>query len=143
MLKVLVKGFALDQVTKSPIILLEAQKLKGVLPIWIGPGEASAIAVSHTGTDYERPLPHDLLRLCLDGFGIKHLRTEITGLAGNTFHARMWLLRENEYVSLDCRPSDGIAVALRSKADIFVDKTLFESQKQMIDSDELWEPEKD
>ncbi|MBN2171906.1 MAG: bifunctional nuclease family protein [Candidatus Krumholzibacteriota bacterium] len=132
MLRVTVRGFALDEVSKSPIVLLQPVGREEVMPIWIGPSEASSIALSLSGEQYDRPLTHDLLRLVLDGLAVQHQRTEIVRLENNTFFARVLLRQRNDYVSVDCRPSDGIAVALRTRAEIFVDKELFEAQKQII-----------
>lgn len=132
MLRVTVRGFALDEVSKSPIVLLQPVGREEVMPIWIGPSEASSIALSLSGEQYDRPLTHDLLRLVLDGLTVQHQRTEIVRLENNTFFARILLRQRNDYVSVDCRPSDGIAIALRTQAEIFVDKELFEAQKQII-----------
>lgn len=131
-----VKGFALDEVSKSPILLLQPHEGNEVMPIWIGPSEASAIALSLSEAEYERPLTHDLLRLVLDGLAARHLRTVVTRLDGNTFHARILVEQRGDFLSVDCRPSDGIAVAMRTGADIFVTRELFDSQKQRLRSRE-------
>ncbi len=132
LLRMEVKGFALDEVSKSPILLLHHEDGEAVMPIWIGPSEASAIALSLSGAEYERPLTHDLLARVLDGLAARHLHTVITGLEGSTFQANMLLKEQGDYLSIDCRPSDGIAVALRTGADIFVERELFDSQKQRL-----------
>ena len=132
LLEVKVKGFALDEVSKSPIVLLQPEGSEDVMPIWIGPNEASSIALALSGAEYERPLTHDLLKLVLDGLEVDHQRTEITRLESNTFFARLLLRRDAEVIAVDCRPSDGIAIALRSGAEIMVDRGLFEAQKQRI-----------
>jgi hypothetical protein len=141
LLEVKVKGFALDEVSKSPIVLLQPEGSEDVMPIWIGPNEASAIALALSGADVERPLTHDLLKLVLDGLEVSHQRTEITRLENNTFFARILLRHDAEILAVDCRPSDGIAVALRSGADILVDEELFDAQKQRIRSREEDKPE--
>jgi uncharacterized protein len=146
LLRMEVKGFALDEVSKSPILLLHPTGEEAVMPIWIGPSEASAIALSLSGAEYERPLTHDLLARLLDGLGARHLRTVVTGLEGSTFQASMLLKERGDYLSVDCRPSDGIAVALRTGAEIFVERELFESQKQRLrprEEDEGEEPPDD
>jgi bifunctional DNase/RNase len=132
LLPVQVKGFVLDKASQSPIVLLQPEDTEEVMLIWIGPSEAHSIALLLSGAKYERPLTHDLLKLALDGLDARHRRTEITHLESNTFFARVLLQRGNDFISIDCRPSDGIAMALRSEADIFVDRELFESQKQVI-----------
>ncbi len=132
LLAVSVKGFALDEASKSPIVLLQPEGRDEVMPIWIGPSEASSIALSLSGAEYERPLTHDLLKLVLSGLEVRHQRTEITRLESNTFFARILLQKGSDYVSVDCRPSDGIALALRNEAEIYINRELFESQKQLI-----------
>ena len=132
LLPVQVKGFVLDKVSQSPIVLLQPEDTEEVMLIWIGPSEAHSIALLLSGAKYERPLTHDLLKLALDGLEAKHRRTEITHLENNTFFARVLLQKGSDFISIDCRPSDGIAMALRSEADIYVDRELFESQKQVI-----------
>ena len=141
LLRMEVKGFALDEVSKSPILLLQPPEGEEVMPIWIGPNEASAIALSLSGAEYERPLTHDLLGRVIDGLGARHLRTVVTRLDGNTFHARILLEERGDYLSVDCRPSDGIAEALRTGAEILVERELFESQKQRLRPRESGGPE--
>ncbi|MCB1162102.1 MAG: bifunctional nuclease family protein [Candidatus Krumholzibacteriia bacterium] len=127
-----VKGFALDEDTKIPILLLQPPGRDEVLPIWIGPSEASAIALTLSGAEPQRPLTHDLIQRVLEGLDARLLRTEVTALEGNTFLGRLLLDRKGDFVAVDCRPSDGIALALRCGAEIYVPAELFEAQKKRL-----------
>ncbi|MBM4117865.1 bifunctional nuclease family protein [bacterium] len=133
-LRMEVKGFALDEDSKIPILLLQPAGREEVLPIWIGPGEASAIALTLSGAESARPLTHDLMQRLLQGLEAKLLRTEVTALEGNVFLGRLLIAQpqRGEYLAIDCRPSDGIALALRCGAEIHVDKGLFEAQKKRL-----------
>lgn len=133
-LRMEVKGFALDEDSKIPILLLQPPGREEVLPIWIGPGEASAIALTLSGAESARPLTHDLMLRLLEGLEAKLLRTDVTALEGNVFIGRLLIAQSQrgEYLAIDCRPSDGIALALRCGAEIHVDRALFESQKKRL-----------
>ncbi len=133
-LRMEVKGFALDEDSKIPILLLQPAGREEVLPIWIGPGEASAIALTLSGAESARPLTHDLMQRLLQGLEARLLRTEVTGIEGNVFLGRLLVAQSqrDEYLAIDCRPSDGIALALRCGAEIHVDRALFEAQKKRL-----------
>jgi hypothetical protein len=143
LLLVKVKGLALDGVNKSPIVLLHPEGSEEVMPIWIGRSEASAIAIPLSGASFDRPLTHDLVKLILDGLDVQHVRTEITHLEEDVFYARLLLRADKDFISVDCRPSDGVAIAMRSQAEIYVNRQLFESQKQIIRTQDEEPPKED
>jgi bifunctional DNase/RNase len=129
-IQVRVSGLALDQTTQSPVVLLQGLDEKSVLPIWIGQPEASAIAFQLAGQSFERPLTHDLLRIVIEGLEARVKKVLITELRGNTFFAKIHLARGDEILVIDARPSDSIALALRTQAPIFVSRELFESNSR-------------
>ena len=127
-------NLAMDAKTNSPVVLLEGVEAPGVMPIWIGATEANAILMSLKGQTFERPLTHDLLRIVIEGLDARVSKIVITELRGATFFARIHLQRGDEIVTIDARPSDSIALALRAQATIFVDNDLFEKSKSQIDT---------
>ena len=132
MLRVQVAQLALDQSTNHPVVLLRAAGEEGLLPIWIGGPEASAIASELAGHTFERPLTHDLMREVVRGFGATVQKVTINELRGSTFFAKIFLTRDNEIMVVDARPSDSIALALRFEAPIYVDEDLFRENSRQI-----------
>jgi uncharacterized protein len=119
MIKVRVQSLGLDQNTKAPVVILQEEGGSRVLPIWIGPAEASAIAMHLAGMKFPRPLTHDLFPLLIRGLGATLTRVLITRVHDNTYFAEMVLTRGGEVFTVDARPSDSIAIALRVRADLF------------------------
>ena len=115
-----VKGLVLDPSSNAPIIILKDLASRLFLPIWIGVFEANAIAIQIEGVEPPRPLTHDLFHVTLDELGAKVDRVLISDLRENTFFAQLFLTIESREVAIDSRPSDAIALALRSAAPIFV-----------------------
>ena len=135
--EVKINGLAVDQTAKSHVVILKEREGERVLPIWIGPSEAQAIARELAGQRFPRPLTHDLLAIIVEGLKAKVTRVVISDLKDNTFFANLILERDGEVVSVDARPSDSIAVALRCSAPIFVnDKLLAEPGEQEEPSEE-------
>ena len=95
-----------------------------MLPIWIGPAEASAIAMELSDYKFPRPLTHDLIKQVVVGLGAKLRRVMITRVEDNTYYAELHIQRGDESIHIDARPSDSIAVALRLKAPIFTNDDL-------------------
>ena len=122
--EVKINGLALDAQAKSHVVILKEKDGERVLPIWIGPAEAQAIARELAGQRFQRPLTHDLLANIVEGLKAKVTRVVIAELKDNTFFAHLLLDRDGEAVVIDARPSDSIAVALRCGADIFVNEKL-------------------
>ncbi len=126
LLEVRVQSLALDRQTNSPVVILQEVDGERVLPIWIGPGEASAIAMQLADMEFSRPLTHDLLCSVLSGLGGALQKVIITKVEASTYFAELIVRRNGEVFSLDARPSDSIAVALRVEARIFVQDDLLE-----------------
>ncbi len=120
LIQVSVKSLGLDKTTDTPVVILQEHDGERVLPIWIGPCEASAIAVALKGTKFTRPLTHDLLVSMVQSLDGELESVVISLGAENTYFAEMLVLREGEVISVDARPSDSIAVALRMSSEIFV-----------------------
>lgn len=127
MIEVKVSGVAMDDRHKSPVIILQEKGGERVLPIWIGGSEAHAIMAQLAGKKFQRPLTHDLLVSMVKGLGAKVIKVTITNLKDNTFYAEILLQRENELVKMDARPSDSIAIAVRTGSPIFIAEKLLES----------------
>jgi len=128
MIEVKVWSLAVDEKNQFPVVILQSLDGTKRLPIWIGPPEASAIAMEIAGKKFQRPLTHDLLVSILNGMGAKVRRVEITDLRENTFYAKVYLEANGELLAVDSRPSDSLAVALKTKARIFVAPHLFSSE---------------
>jgi hypothetical protein len=127
MIEVRVAHLGLDRNTNSPVVILQEKEGTRVLPIWIGPGEASAIAMELAGVKFARPLTHDLLKQVIIGLGGELRRVLITTVRDNTYFAELHIHRDDSVVQVDARPSDSIAVALRLKAPIFTRGDLLEN----------------
>jgi bifunctional DNase/RNase len=144
--QVKVASLGLDKATNTPVVILQEMEGERVLPIWIGPGEASAIAMELAGMKFSRPLTHDLFTSLLQGLGSELQRVLITKVVDNTYHAELILKRDGDMVSIDARPSDSIAIALRAKAPIFAHDDLLEQasieiQPAELDPDQMSEVE--
>lgn len=121
-----IKGLMIDPVSSMPIIVLKDASGESVLPIWIGIFEADAIARQIEKIESPRPMTHDLLRSAIETLRARVERVVITDLRENTFFALIHLLRGDERVAIDARPSDAMALALRTNAPIFVEDTVLE-----------------
>lgn len=120
-----VSGLAIDMSSNTPVILLKEAEGERVLPIWIGPYEAMAIAMELGGITSKRPLTHDLMKMIIVGMGGKITKVEITELKNQTFYARIWIQQDDSILNIDARPSDSIALALRVKAPLYVASEVF------------------
>jgi bifunctional DNase/RNase len=134
-IEVRVAHLGLDRTTNTPVVILQEQGGERVLPIWIGPAEASAIAMELAGMKFARPLTHDLLKQVIVGLGADLRKVIITQVKDNTYYAELHIYRGDAVINIDARPSDSIAVALRLKAPIFTSDELLE--KTTIDTSEL------
>lgn len=138
MKEVTVQSLGLDRNSNTPVVILQESDGPRVLPIWIGPGEASAIAMELAGMNFSRPLTHDLLASAITGLGGSLQRVVITKVVDNTYYAEMIITRDGEFFSLDARPSDSIAIALRMDASIFTAEDLLEHTSiEISEPDEL------
>ena len=121
-----VNGLILEQKTQQNIVILRELEGDRILPIWIGPSEAQAIRRILSEEPFPRPLTHDLLYLVVEGLKAKITRVVIADLRENTFYASVIVERDSEVLSIDARPSDSIALALRARAAIFVNEKLLQ-----------------
>jgi bifunctional DNase/RNase len=121
---VAVHALGVDRRAQAPVLILKEIDGSRVIPIWIGPAEASAIAVHLGGVPMERPWTHDLLADAVLRLGGRVQRVVVSGLAGSTYLASVLLDHEGRELRLDARPSDAIALALRTGAQIGVVQTL-------------------
>src|SRR5438105_7384270 len=126
MLQVRVAHLGLDRTTNTPVVILQENDGQRVLPIWIGPAEASAIAMELAGVKFSRPLTHDLLKQVIVGLGAELRKVIITQVKDNTYFAELHVYRGDTVIQIDARPSDSIALALRLKASILTSETLLE-----------------
>jgi len=129
--EVTVDGLALDATTGSPVVrLVERGKTGRELPIWIGPFEAQAIAIEMQGVPPPRPLTHDLMKQLIERLGGRLIRVEITDLRDATYFATLHIEGPGgRDLPVDARPSDAIALALRTRAPIFVEDTVIDNAK--------------
>jgi uncharacterized protein len=121
-----VNGLILEHKTQQNIVVLREAEGQRILPIWIGPGEAQAIRRILSEETFPRPLTHDLLVIILEGLKAKITRVVISDLRENTFFASVIVEHGSEVLSVDARPSDSIALALRAKAPIYVNEKLLQ-----------------
>jgi len=136
-----IKGLMMDPITNSPIVILQDAEKNTLLPIWVGIFEANAIALQIERIDTPRPMTHDLMKSILFQLGAELEKIVVTTLKDNTFYARLHLRRGGEPILIDSRPSDAIALALRTDAPIYVtDEVIQNSRNLAIDKDKL-EPE--
>ena len=126
-----IKGLMIDPVTNAPIVLLRDVRQDRVLPIWVGPVEANAIALQIENVTTPRPMTHDLLMRLLQELGARLYRVVISDLRESTFFAYLELRRGAEPLLVDARPSDAIALALRAGAPIFVAESVLENAKPL------------
>lgn len=118
-----------DPATNMPIVVLKDVNSSSVMPIWVGPFEANAIAIEIAKETTQRPLTHDLIKNLIRHLDAEVEKVVITDLRDETFFASLWLRQNGEPVVLDVRPSDAIALALRTDCPIFVAEKVMESAK--------------
>jgi hypothetical protein len=124
-----IRGLLMDPVTNSPIVILKDVGSDTVLPIWVGVYEANAIALEIEKVATPRPMTHDLIKNVLTGLDTQVHKVVVTELREDTFYAVIWLERGGEVISVDARPSDALALALRVDCPIFVDDLVLKSSK--------------
>src|SRR3954447_14764862 len=124
-----IRGLMMDPVTNMPIVILKDSGGDAVLPIWVGIYEANAIALEIEKVTTPRPMTHDLIKNVLTGLDAQVKKVVVTELRDDTFFAVIWLEREGRIISVDSRPSDALAVALRLDCPIFVDDEVLKTSK--------------
>ena len=136
-----IKGLMMDPITNSPIVILQAVEKNTLLPIWVGIFEANAIALQIERIDTPRPMTHDLLKNILLHLDATVEKIVVTDLQENTFFATIFLDMEGDRVTIDSRPSDAIALALRTDAPIFVTQDVINNSTNMTLDQENLDPE--
>lgn len=126
LVEVRVQSLAMDRSTKTPVVILEETDGERLLPIWIGPSEARAIATELAEPEFPRPLTHALCYSVLQSFGASLERVIITSVEKSTYYAELIVRTNGDVRSIDARPSDSIAIALRAGARILADEALLE-----------------
>lgn len=129
LLKVSIAGMTMDPASNTPIIILKSVEDGQTIPIWIGLLEATSIVSVLQNINFERPMTHDLFKNFLDMMNIEVSRVEVCDLKDNTFYARIHFKYDEKNFSMDARPSDAIAIALRFNASIYVDERVIEKSK--------------
>ena len=124
--EVRIRGLMMDPVTNMPMIVLKDVRGDGVLPIWVGIFEANAIAIEIEKTATPRPMTHDLLRDLLRGFDTVVTSVIISELRDDTFFATIRMRRGDDALTLDSRPSDALALAMRCDCPIYVNRAVME-----------------
>jgi bifunctional DNase/RNase len=124
-----IRGLMMDPVTNMPIVILKESDTETVLPIWVGIYEANAIALEIEKVSTPRPMTHDLLKNFLIGLETTVRKVVVTELRDDTFFAVIWLDRGGEVISIDSRPSDALALALRMDCPIFVEDEVLRTSK--------------
>ena len=129
--EVRVSGLSIDPITHTPIVLLKDKENQEVIPIWIGLLEASSIATQLENIKLARPMTHDLMKNILDHLDVVVSRVEVNDLRNNTFYAIIHLSWNGVDLTMDARPSDAIAIALRTKSPIFVHQQVIEKSRKV------------
>ncbi|HET9698039.1 MAG TPA: bifunctional nuclease family protein [Terriglobales bacterium] len=124
-----IRGLMMDPVTNMPVVILKGVEAESVLPIWVGIYEANAIALEMEKVATPRPMTHDLLKNLLIGLDAQVQKVVVNDLRDDTFFAVIWLNKEGQNISIDSRPSDALALALRADCPIFVEDEVLKSSK--------------
>jgi uncharacterized protein len=124
-----IRGLVMDPATNMPIVILKDVQSETVLPIWVGLYEANAIALEIEKSTLPRPMTHDLLRNLIHGLRGSVQKVVVTDLRNETFYAVIWMEQDGEVVSIDARPSDALALALRSDCPIYVSEEVLRIAK--------------
>lgn len=141
-IEVNIVGLIIDPVSKSPVMILKPIEEKKIIPIWIGMNEANAIALELEHISSPRPMTHDLMKSILGSLGADIDKIVITNIVENTFYASLYLRNEQGVKVIDCRPSDGVAIALKSQAKIYISEEVLENSmyldvfSNLLDSEE-------
>jgi hypothetical protein len=137
-----IKGLMIDPITNMPIVILKDKAGDRVLPIWVGVFEANAIALQIENIATPRPMTHDLIKNILSEIEADVQRIVVSDLRDNTFYAMIYLDRDGETIAIDARPSDAIALALRTRSPIFVEDSVVDSAKGLDLSKESTDSER-
>lgn len=124
-----IRGLMMDPVTNMPIVILKDLNGGSILPIWVGIYEANAIALEIEKVSTPRPMTHDLIKTLLTGLHAGVRKIVVSELREDTFYAVIWLERDGKLISIDSRPSDALAIALRLDCPVYVDDSVLQSSK--------------
>ncbi|OFV98056.1 MAG: hypothetical protein A3H28_10630 [Acidobacteria bacterium RIFCSPLOWO2_02_FULL_61_28] len=128
-IEVKIRGLMMDPVTNMPIVILKDLNGNAVLPIWVGVYEANAIALEIEKVTTPRPMTHDLIKNLLLGLNTTVRKVVVTDLRDETYYALIWVEQDGQVISIDSRPSDALAVALRLDCPIFVEEEVLKTSK--------------
>src|SRR2546426_5075650 len=124
-----IRGLMMDPVTNMPIVILKDSGSDTILPIWVGIYEANAIALEIEKVATPRPMTHDLIKNLLMGLNTAVRKVVVNDLREDTFYALIWLERDGQTISIDSRPSDALALALRTDSPIYVEEDVLKNSK--------------
>lgn len=124
-----IRGLMMDPVTQTPIVILKDVSGGTILPIWVGMYEANAIALEIEKVSTPRPMTHDLIKTLLTGLQADVRKVVVSELRDDTFYAMIWLEKNGELISVDSRPSDALAIALRTDCPIYVEEQVIRTSK--------------
>jgi uncharacterized protein len=146
--QMVIYGVSFDVIGKQPIVLLKTLEGNRFLPIWIGHPEAAAILIKLQGTRLPRPMTHDLLTSIIDQFDAEIARITVTELKESTFYATLTLMKDGTEIDVDSRPSDALALAVRTDAPIFaaddlVNENAIEFEREVDNTEEIVESFRD
>src|SRR5919205_2616897 len=141
MIEMVIYGVSFDLVGKQPIVLLKTSDGNKFLPIWIGHPEAAAILMKLQSQTSVRPMTHDLVSDMLEQLGASISRITVTELRENTFYAQITVIQDGSEIEIDSRPSDAIALAVRTEAPIFADDRVIEESAIEFEGEEVNEEE--
>jgi uncharacterized protein len=122
-----VVGLIMDQISKSPVMVLKPLNDKKVIPIWIGMSEANSIALELESIPSPRPMAHDLIHCIMDKLEAELTKVIITDIIENTYYAELYIEKEGQIKTIDCRPSDAVALALKNGVKIYVSRQVMET----------------
>ena len=125
-----IRGLLMDPVTNTPIVILKDAGSDAVLPIWVGLYEANAIALEIEKVSTPRPMTHDLIKNVIAGLDARVHKVVVTELKEDTFYAVIWMECDGRVISVDSRPSDALALALRVDCPIFVEDEVLKNSKK-------------
>ena len=131
-----IRGLMMDPATNMPIVILKDVNSNTVLPIWVGIYEANAIALEIEKVSTPRPMTHDLIKNVLAGLDARVHKVVVTELKEDTFYAVIWMERDGKIISVDSRPSDALALALRVDCPIFVEEEVLKTSKKAATASE-------
>ena len=132
-----IRGLMMDPATNMPIVILKDVNSNTVLPIWVGIYEANAIALEIEKVATPRPMTHDLIKTLLTGLETGVRKVVVSDLRDDTFFAVIWLEKDGQLISVDSRPSDALAIALRLDCPIYVEEQVLQTSKSSAVSEKV------